>query len=127
MGPYRCHVFVCTHGDYCPFDGSGEVHRLLKEQVASRGLKDAVRINKAGCFDQCGNGPMVAVYPENVWYAGVTADRARRIFEEHIVGGRVIEEYRYSGGPGAGKNAARMAEIQAARAAGPGGPGKERP
>ena len=30
-----------------------------------------VRVNKAGCFSQCGHGPMIVVYPENVWYAGV--------------------------------------------------------
>ena len=34
-------------------------------------MKDSVRINKAGCFSQCGHGPMVVVYPENVWYSGV--------------------------------------------------------
>ncbi len=32
-------------------------------------MKDSVRINKAGCFSQCGHGPMIVVYPENVWYA----------------------------------------------------------
>jgi (2Fe-2S) ferredoxin len=129
VGPYRTHVFVCTHGDYCPFDGAAEVHRALKEQVAARGLKDRVRINKSGCFDQCGNGPMVAIYPDDVWYGGVTVERALRILEEHIVGGRAVEELRYRGGPGACKNPARMAAIRAAGAsgAGPAGPEQGRP
>jgi (2Fe-2S) ferredoxin len=118
MGPFRQHVFVCTHGDYCPFDGSAEVHRALKEAAAARGLSGNLRVNKSGCFNQCGNGPMVVVYPENVWYGGVTVERARRIFEEHLVGGRPVEDLRYRSGPGANKNAARMAAIQAARVAG---------
>jgi len=117
MPPFERHVFVCTHGEYCPYDGSVEVHRLLKEGAAARGLKGRVRINKAGCFDQCGNGPMVVVYPENVWYGAVTQDKARRILEEHIAGGRPVEELRYEGLRGPNKNGARMAAINAARSA----------
>ncbi len=82
MGQYERHVFVCTHGEYCPFEGSVEIHRLLKKEIAARGLQDSIRINKAGCFSQCGNGPMVIVYPENIWYGDVTEGKARRILEE---------------------------------------------
>ena len=116
MGQFERHVFVCTHGDYCPHDGSIAIHRLLKEGVAARGLKKTVRVNKSGCFDQCGNGPMVVVYPENVWYAGVTAERAGRILEEHLVGGRPVAELAYQAPAGANKNASRMAAINAASA-----------
>lgn len=122
MGQYARHVFVCTHGEFCPFDGSAEVHRFLKEAVAARGLKRTVRINQSGCFNQCGNGPMVVVYPDDVWYAGVTLERARRILEEHVVGGRPVEDLRYAAPPGPNKDAARMAAINAARAAAKPGP-----
>ena len=117
MGQYELHVFVCTHGEFCPFDGSAEVHRLLKEGVAERGLKKSVRVNKAGCFNQCGNGPMVVIYPDNVWYGKVTPEKARRILEEHIVGGRVVRDLVYDAPPGPNKNGGRMAEINAAREA----------
>jgi (2Fe-2S) ferredoxin len=117
MGQFERHVFVCTHGEFCPFDGSAEVHRILKEGIAARGLKRTVRVNKAGCFNQCGNGPMVVVYPENVWYGGVSPQKARRILEEHLVGGRPVDELRYQAEAGPHKNPARMAEIHAARAA----------
>ena len=126
MGQYVRHVFVCTHGEFCPFDGSADVHRLLKEGVAARGLKKSVRVNKAGCFSQCGNGPMVVVYPDNIWYGGVTLDKARRILEEHIVGGQVAKDLVYDAPPGPNKNTARMSEINAARtAAGTRTPGKD--
>jgi len=117
MGQYERHVFVCTHGEYCPFEGAVEIHRLLKTEIAARGLQDSVRINKAGCFSQCGNGPVVIVYPENVWYGGVTEARARRILEEHLVGGQPVAEFFYQAPGGANKNRSRMAAITAARRA----------
>ena len=126
MPPFERHVFVCTHGEYCPFDGSVEVHRLLKEGVAARGLKGRVRVNKAGCFDQCGNGPMVVVYPENVWYSGVDPAKAVRILDEHIAGGKPVSELAYTAGPGPNKNPARMAAVNARKAASkPPGAGSE--
>src|SRR2546425_1453400 len=43
----------------------------------------SVRINKAGCFSQCGHGPMIVVYPENVWYAGVKQEDLQEIAQSH--------------------------------------------
>ena len=127
MGQYQRHVFVCTHGDYCPLEGSVEVHRLLKEGVKERGLKKTIRVNKSGCFDQCGNGPMVVVYPENVWYGAVTQEKAARILNEHLVGGKPVEDLRYQAQPGPNKNGPRMAALDAARpAAAPADPAKGR-
>lgn len=95
MGQYEIHAFVCTSGSRCPVEGdAGGVHRVLKKLVAEHGLKN-VRVNQAGCMNQCGHGPMVVVYPQDVWYHEVTQDKARRIFEEHFLGGRVVEEYVY--------------------------------
>jgi (2Fe-2S) ferredoxin len=84
--------------------GGPPLHTALKEAVARAGLLGRVRINHAGCLDQCGHGPMVAVYPENVWYAHVTAADAERIVTEHLLGGRPIEALRYvPAKPGANK------------------------
>jgi (2Fe-2S) ferredoxin len=60
---------------------------------------------------------MVVVYPENVWYGGVTPDKARRILDEHIAGGRAVEDLKYEAPPGPNKNGARMAAIHAAKSA----------
>lgn len=111
MGQYKRHVFVCTGGEYCPFEGSAAIHQLLKEGVQARGLKKEIRVNKSGCLDQCGNGPMVVIYPEDVWYGGVTPDAARRILDEHLVNGAPVEALLYRAKPGANKDPQRMAAI----------------
>ncbi len=99
MGQYRTHIFVCTSGEICPTQGDVEQFvKYLRGEAAKAGLKDEVRINKAGCFSQCGHGPMLVVYPENVWYGGVQAGDLEDIFESHIVGGKPVERLRYEPG-----------------------------
>jgi len=86
MAVYERHVFVCTSGEWCPaIDGDGlGVHAALKAAVKARGLGGRIRINHAGCFSQCGNGPMAVVYPEDVWYAALTPEDAEEIVERHL-------------------------------------------
>lgn len=96
-------MFVCTSGKTCPLAGSLEVHAALKKGVAAAGLKGIVRVNHAGCMNQCGNGPMVVVYPEDVWYAHVDEAAARRIVDEHLVGGTPVDDCRYIAPPGDNK------------------------
>ena len=105
MGQYERHVFVCTSGEICPGQGSGDVHAELKRRVKDAGLKGRVRVNHAGCMNQCGHGPMVVVYPEDIWYAHVDVEGARRISEEHLRKGRVVREYLYVAPPGDNKDA----------------------
>jgi (2Fe-2S) ferredoxin len=97
MTVYQRHVFVCTAGEWCPaIDGDGlEVHAALKAGAKAAGLEGRVRINNAGCFSQCGNGPMAVVYPDDVWYAALTPGDAAEIVSEHLVAGRPVERLRY--------------------------------
>ncbi|HEX2221709.1 MAG TPA: (2Fe-2S) ferredoxin domain-containing protein [Candidatus Limnocylindria bacterium] len=105
MPVWERHVFVCTRGEWCPsIDGDGlGVHARLKALVRDQGLAGRIRINHAGCFSQCGHGPMVVVYPEGVWYAAVTAGDADEIVREHLVAGRPVERLRFRP-PAAGAN-----------------------
>ena len=84
-------------------DGGLEVHATLKKLTAAAGLKGQVRVNHAGCMNQCGHGPMVVVYPDDVWYAHVDEDGAARIVDEHLVKGNVVEDYLYIAPPGDNK------------------------
>jgi nitrite reductase/ring-hydroxylating ferredoxin subunit/(2Fe-2S) ferredoxin len=115
MGQYECHVFVCTSGETCPEQGHTEKFvKILRERAKQIGRPNDVRINKAGCFSQCGHGPMIVFYPEDVWYAGVQEQDLDEIFTSHIVGGRPVERLRYDPGkPGANKvSETALAEIK---------------
>ena len=105
MGLYDRHVFVCTSGETCPTQGDVEKFvKVLRDGARAAGRQQDVRINKAGCFSQCGHGPMLVVYPEDVWYAGVQESDLKEILDSHIIGGTPVERLRYSPGkPGANK------------------------
>ena len=103
MGQYQYHVFVCISGKTCSWQGGPEVHEVLKRGAHAAGLAGRVRVNHAGCMNQCGHGPMVVVYPEDYWYAGVDEADAARIVAEHLVGGRPVEALRYVAPPGDNK------------------------
>ena len=51
-----------------------------------------MRANEAGCLDQCEKGPVVVIYPQGIWYGGVTPDDVPRIVDETLLGGRVIDD-----------------------------------
>ena len=107
MGQYDRHVFVCTSGETCPTQGDTEKFvKILRTGVQEANRQGDVRVNKAGCFSQCGHGPMIVVYPENVWYAGVRESDLEEILTSHIIGGYPVERLRYEPGvKGANKTA----------------------
>ncbi len=105
MGQYDRHVFVCTSGETCPTQGDVEKFvKVLRDGARAAGRQQDVRVNKAGCFSQCGHGPMIVVYPDDVWYHGVQASDLPEILQSHIIGGVPVERLRYDPGkPGANK------------------------
>lgn len=97
MEIYKKHVFICTTGKTCPLDGAEEVLSAFRKEISERGLKKEIRINKTGCLDQCGNGPMTVVYPEQCWYAHLKPEDAKEIVEQHLIGGQPVERCLYDG------------------------------
>lgn len=103
MGQYKHHVFVCSMGKTCARDGGDDVFSTMKRAVKEAGLNGIVRVNKAGCMNQCGHGPMVVVYPDDIWYSDVDVKAARKIVDRHLVHGEVVRASLYHASPGDNK------------------------
>jgi len=98
--PYPRHLFVCTNRrpegspkGCCASKGGEDLRFEFKKELDAQGVK-GVRANGAGCLDACERGVAVVVYPEGVWYQGVSKDDVRELVREHLVGGRPVERLR---------------------------------
>jgi (2Fe-2S) ferredoxin len=98
---YSHHVFFCCNqrdgGRVCCNDrGATALRDYAKQRVKQLGLAGPgrVRVNLAGCLDRCEEGPVIAVYPEGVWYTYVDQADIDEIIDSHLVGGVVVERLR---------------------------------
>ncbi len=76
--------------------GARPVLSALVEEVSKLGLSEKVTVTQTGCIGICRYEPIVEVYEadkEKVTYVKMTADKARRIAQEHLRDGKVVEEY----------------------------------
>lgn len=69
---------------------------FLKKRSKEMGItgQGGVRINTAGCLDRCSEGPVLVVYPEQVWYTYIDNEDLEEILQSHLVGGQSVERLR---------------------------------
>jgi (2Fe-2S) ferredoxin len=98
MKRFEKHIFVCEnkrpegHPKGCCADkNSIEVRALFKNRLKQLGLSTEIRANASGCLDACEHGVTVVVYPDQVWYGGVTIDDVEEIIQQHLINNRPID------------------------------------
>ena len=101
MAPFDKHIFICCNqrepGHFrgcCDPDADDGLQKAFKAALAERGLSRRMRANKSGCLDQCEHGPTVVIYPDAIWYGGVTEADIAEIIDRHLVDGEPVERLR---------------------------------
>jgi (2Fe-2S) ferredoxin len=102
MAKFERHFFVCqterppTGKPSCAARGAAEVYAAFQEGLGARpDLWGKVAVTSCGCLGPCFDGPNVVVYPDGVWYAGVTASDVAEIVDSHMVRGEPLARLVY--------------------------------
>lgn len=97
MNKLARHIFICTSSrangqqkGFCHTKDGVDVMGKFLEELEERGLSGEVMVSNTGCLGLCEKGPIVIVYPDNVWYGNVTPDDVETIVEEHIENGSIV-------------------------------------
>jgi (2Fe-2S) ferredoxin len=72
------------------------VLQTLQQELGSYGLDNEVQVTTCGCLGLCDDGPIVIVYPEDVWYYKVKEEEVSEIVSSHLRSGNAVSRLVWS-------------------------------
>jgi NADH:ubiquinone oxidoreductase subunit F (NADH-binding)/(2Fe-2S) ferredoxin/ferredoxin len=94
MQKYRANLMVCA-GTGCVACGASKIKDALKTELKNKGLDNEIQVVLTGCNGFCANGPIMAVFPEGIFYQKLKASDISHLVEEHFLKGRPVEKLMY--------------------------------
>ena len=91
MEKVRSHLMLCS-GTGCVASGTAKIKTALDEELRKRGLSDEIKIVLTGCNGYCAEGPVMSVYPEEIFYQRLTVEEIPNLVEEHFLKGRPYQK-----------------------------------
>ena len=88
---YHIEVLCCTDTG-CTASKSAQLIEAFQDAIHRYELDGEVRIIKTGCFGFCQKGPLVAIYPDQVFYCHLKKEDVDRIVREHLCKGRICQD-----------------------------------
>ena len=92
---YRSNIMICA-GTGCVANGSLKVKDALETEIIKRNLQNEVKIVLTGCNGFCAKGPVIVVYPEDIFYQTVKPEDVPFLVEEHFIKGRPVQKFLYT-------------------------------
>jgi (2Fe-2S) ferredoxin len=103
IGKIQRHLLLCVAGDHCCSTAASlEVWDYVKRRLNELHLatpQGPVYRSRVQCLRVCAHGPIAVVYPEGAWYHSVNLENAERIIQQHLIGGKVVQDLCFARNP----------------------------